>query len=262
MLSREEICSELKTTLELYEKIRKVLEAAPEGNLYFQMTGKNTSPVPYLERQVNGKRTRTSLRKADPKVIKAMLFKKYAKHLVRTVENNLAALKHAERYRPLTENLKAYGGETFHACREYFFGKEAENEMFERLAERQNNYKPEHLNIKMELGSFRSREEYIVAFVLNELGLRFKYEAPLQLGAYCRYPDFTVLHPHTGKLVYLEVAGLLSDPEYRKALLRRIEEYAGEGLLLGRDLFILAPAENGGIDQAALASLLKGICGL
>jgi hypothetical protein len=262
MLTLEEIRQERKNMENLHEKVLYALKNAPEGNLFYQNTGKSTPALPYLETHTEGKRQRRSLRNTDSKTIQALQFKKYAKHLRKIVEQNLSALKHTCNYQPITEDIKAYGGEPFRACREYFFGTEVTNEEFDRRPERQNPYKPEQMNIRMELGAFRSREEYITALVMHDLGLRYKYEAPLAVGLYYRYPDFTVLHPLTGELIYIEVAGLQEDPEYRRSLLKRIDEYANAGIYLGRNLFIIAPSADGGIDEAALTGLLRGIFGI
>ena len=262
VITLKEIHKELKEMEKLYIKIQLALKDAPAGNLYYQNTGKSTPALPYLETHTDGKRQRQSLKNADLKTIQTLQFKKYAKHLRKIVEQNLSALKHAGKYQPITEDVKSYGGEAFHACREYFFGTEAVNEKFENLPERQNPYKPEQMNIRMKLGAFRSREEYITALAMHNLGLRFKYEAPLAVGMYYRYPDFTVLHPLTGELIFIEVTGLPEDPEYRRSLLKRIDEYANAGVYLGRNLFIIAPSADGGIDEAALIRLLRGIFGI
>ncbi len=259
MLSIEEIRLEQKHTGELCDKIHRVLQAAPEGSIYYQQTGRNETFLPYLDTVTDGKRHRTSLRNADERTVKALRYKKYALHIKRLAETNLSALKHAAQYVPITEDIKSFGGKQFEDCREYFFGITPENEAFEALQERQNTLYPEQLKIKTELGVFRSREESMLAGALHDLALRSKYEAPLEVGMYFRYPDFTVLHPVTGEMIYIEFAGLQSDPDYRKSLLKRIDEYASVGVYLGVNLFILSPGPDGSLDMVAITRLLRGI---
>ena len=259
MINLAEIKAELYRLSELEDKITAVLDKAPEGNIYFQKTGQNTEPVPYIDCYADGKRHRLSLKHADPSRVKGLLFKRYAKVIRKQTEHNLHALQSILAYKPFTEEIKNYGGERFHECRTYFFGKPVSNPEFDALKERQNPYHPEQLDVKSDLGAFRSREELLSAEAMHHLGLRFKYETPLAVGMYFRYPDFAVLHPCTGKIIYIEYAGKPADPDYQRDLQQRIRDYANVGVFLGVNLFILAPTPGEGFDLSEVTSRLKGI---
>ena len=262
MINLAEIKAELHRLSELKDKITSVLEKAPEGNIYYQQTGLHTEPVPYIDCYADGRRHRFSLKNADAAKVKGLLFKRYAKTIRKQTEQNLHVLQSILAYQPFTEEIKNYGGERYKECRAYFFGEPVNNPEFDILKERQNPYHPEHLNVKSDLGTFRSREELLSAEAMRQLGLRFKYETPLAVGMYFRYPDFAVLHPRTGKIIYIEYAGKPADPDYQKDLQQRIRDYANAGVFLGVNLFILAPAPGEGFDLSEITARLKGIFGL
>ncbi|MBQ3660486.1 MAG: hypothetical protein II907_00390 [Firmicutes bacterium] len=261
MINPTSLQSELNRMLSIREKIENVLKKAPEGTLFYQQQS-NHPPVPYAAYRRNGKRIRRSLKKADPKHVRALLFKKYAKKLLPIVDQNILSMKSALRYTPLSELTGSLQEDFYKPCKDYFLGKPPTNADFDRLPERQNPSHPEELNVNTELGVFRTREEYLTARAMNLLGLTFKYETPLPVGTHCRYPDFAVLHPKTGEIVYIEYAGKQHDPEYRKGLLRRIDEYANAGVYLGANLFVIAPSPGGGYDMEAVIDQLKGIFGI
>lgn len=262
MLNLERIKEELAVQSQLKEKIDIVLRGAPEGNIFFQKTGPEADPLPYLDHYQDGKRHRTALKKEEGRTIKALLLKRYAKKIMKQVDNNIKALRGILAYAPFTEEDKCFGGDLYKECREYFFGPPVCNPAFDALEERQNPYHPEHMNVRSELGLFRSREELSTARAMNDLGLRFKYETALPVGMYNRYPDFAVLHPKSGAIIYIEYAGKPADPGYQKDLQQRIRDYANVGVFLGVNLFLIAPTPGEGFDLVQITERLKGIFGI
>ncbi len=72
---------------------------------------------------------------------------------------------------------------------------------------------------------FRSRAELIIADILDYLGLTYRYECEYDAGRRAYYPDFTIMHPRTGELYYLEYFGLMSDPDYCNSAVEKIAAY-------------------------------------
>ena len=259
MINHEEIKAELKTLEALNRKIDKCLRQTVDGTVYFVQYSKNTKPVPYWNRMVDGKRVRKPLKGHEKNLLIPLKYKTFALHLKRRVGDNIDVLKTILRYKPFDTDFLSFGGEPFRECREYFWGSIPENSEFEALEERQNPSHPEQLNVHTELGVFRSREEYIVAWALTILGLRFKYESPLPTPYRYHYPDFAVLHPKTGKIVYIEYSGMLKNAEYRHSVLTRLKDYGDAGVYLGYNLFFISTVFEDGIDMASILSMLKGI---
>lgn len=263
MINFYEIREELKYLENMYRKILRCLQGAPDGTLFYRGGSNDRPGVPYLSVQQDGVRTRRSMKSEDPQVVRRLKYKTFARRLKRTVKNDIDALRGILKYKPLGTSFKEFGGKEFAECRAYFFGDDLpENETFAKLEERQNPAYPEDLKLETDLGVFRTKLEYIVALILTNLGLTFKYETPLWTGTRWRYPDFCVLHPGTGRIVYLEVAGKMKDPQYRAGLLSRVHEYGNVNVLLGINLFIIAEDPDAGIDMAALTELIRGIFSL
>jgi len=76
----------------------------------------------------------------------------------------------------------------------------------------------------------RSRMEYIIADNLAARGLAYHYEEQLLLCDKLIYPDFTIMHPKTGELYYLEFFGMMSDPSYSEKALSKVRRYQYAGL--------------------------------
>ena len=72
----------------------------------------------------------------------------------------------------------------------------------------------------------RSRIELIVADMLYDLGISYRYECGLNLPTGCIYPDFTILHPETLELYYVEIFGMMDNPEYERNAFGKIAKYA------------------------------------
>ena len=259
MINHEEIKAELIVLEAINRKIAKWLRQTVDGTIYFIQYSKNTKPVPYWNRMDDGKRVRKPLKGHENDLLISLKYKTFAMHLKRRIEDDIDALKAILRYKPLDAKTLSFGGEPFKECREFFFGTIPENPEFEALAERQNPSHPEQLNVHTELGVFRSREEYIVARALTILGLRFKYESPLATPYRYHYPDFAVLHPKTGKIIYIEYSGLMKNAEYRRSVLTRLKDYGDAGVYLGYNLFFISTVSEDGIDMASILSMLKGI---
>lgn len=262
MLNMTRIKNELKRLIQIQGKIEAVLAHVPEGTIYFRGSGKRGRLSPYMITCAEGKQKRIRIPDSEEKLIKALRYKKYAKHIRTRILQNIKALQHALRYQSLDESLLAYGGESFLDCREFFFGSPPKNAAFDALEERQNPYRPERLRVKTKLGAFRGKSEHDVACIFAELGLLFKYEAPCILPGVTRYPDFTVLHPRTGEIVYIEFCGLMHRAGYREDMAEKLEEYARGGIYLGVNLFIITELPDRDLDLEAITDYIRGIFGL
>lgn len=76
---------------------------------------------------------------------------------------------------------------------------------------------PEQLIHKTLSGHYvRSKSESLIAMSLYINQIPFRYECALFLGSSTIYPDFTIRHPHTGKIYYWEHFGRMDDPSYYK----------------------------------------------
>jgi hypothetical protein len=91
---------------------------------------------------------------------------------------------------------------------------------------------PEHLIYKTASGDrVRSKSEVIIANTLFANGIPFRYEAALMMEDTTYYPDFTIMHPVTLEIYYLEHFGLIDNPEYMMRSFRKVESFISAGII-------------------------------
>jgi hypothetical protein len=106
----------------------------------------------------------------------------------------------------------------------------------------------------------RSKIECLVADQIFSLNYRYRTEEELSMGGdRSKYPDFTVMSPVTGKIVYVEVFGMMDDPEYVTRTLKKINTYARNGIIIGKNF--LPVFENSAVpfDSKAFRESLKAM---
>lgn len=113
----------------------------------------------------------------------------------------------------------------------------------------------------------RSKSEVIIANLLHDRGLDYRYEQPLRgLDGSTKYPDFTIDQVETGLRVFWEHLGLLTDPGYSARWERKLDWYRAQGVVPfeeggggGGILVTSRDDERGGIDSQALATLVDRV---
>ena len=203
MLTGSTIKKELNELKKTEHKLRNMIDAGPEGSLYYRRSrsGKRED-IPYLRIGRGAKYRTKSLSGADPGYLGALKRKTYALHLLPFIRARRKMLEKAAGYAPVPGHIKNYGGEPFRDCYEEVFGKVPGNPAFEALQERQNPEYRDELKFMTALGTFRSKNEALFADRLDSLSLHFKYETPLDIEMYRYFPDFVVLHPKTGNALH------------------------------------------------------------
>ena len=89
----------------------------------------------------------------------------------------------------------------------------------------------------------RSKSELIIAEALKDFKVPYIYERPFHAymtgyGNTNIYPDFTCFNRRTGKTYYWEHLGMLDDAEYASKNIRRVMEFAREGVFPGSELIL------------------------
>ncbi len=86
----------------------------------------------------------------------------------------------------------------------------------------------------------RSKAEAMIATLLTENQIPFRYECALQFDNQIIYPDFTLRHPKTGEFFYWEHFGKMEDPEYQKNAFDKMQLYVKNGIQPHIQLIITA----------------------
>jgi len=84
----------------------------------------------------------------------------------------------------------------------------------------------------------RSKSEALIDMVLYTNKIPFRYECALQLDGFTIYPDFTIMHPKTGEIVYWEHFGRMDDSKYNRNIGDRIQTYVNNGIIPSINLVI------------------------
>ena len=101
----------------------------------------------------------------------------------------------------------------------------------------QNPKYPENKIHKTSSGNLvRSKSEALIDMILYTNKIPFRYECELRLGEYTIYPDYTILHPNTGRIVYWEHFGKMDDPKYSRNVGERLQNYINHGIIPSIDL--------------------------
>lgn len=82
----------------------------------------------------------------------------------------------------------------------------------------------------------RSRGEVLIAEILDELKLEYKYEPEIQFGRDVIYPDFLVHIACLKRCLIIEFFGMSDNEKYAFDTLNKMTFYAGNGLLINRDI--------------------------
>ena len=105
----------------------------------------------------------------------------------------------------------------------------------------------------------RSKSEAIILEKLWQYGIPYRYEAALRLDGITYYPDFTILHPVTKELWYLEHFGLLSNEGYAFHSNQKLFHYEKKGITLWNNLLLTYDKPDGSLDICAIDRMLRAV---
>lgn len=108
----------------------------------------------------------------------------------------------------------------------------------------------------------RSKSEKMIADKLYILGIPYRYEYPVRLQGYGTvYPDFLLLNKGMRKEFILEHFGMMDNPDYANKSIRKINLYANNGYVLGKNLLVSwetteTPTDMKTVERMLMASIL------
>ncbi len=90
-----------------------------------------------------------------------------------------------------------------------------------------------------ENGEFvRVKSECFIANKLYYSNIPYKYEYPITLMGKTYYPDFTIMHPRTRKIIIWEHFGRMEDPEYARRTVEKLNLYNRNGWIPGKNMIV------------------------
>lgn len=104
----------------------------------------------------------------------------------------------------------------------------------------------------------RSKSEKILADKFFSLGIPYRYEYPVRLKGYGTvYPDFTLLNIRTRKEFYFEHFGMMDNLEYCKKAIQKIDNYARNGMHMGKNLLVTFETLQNPLDMKVVEQMLR-----
>lgn len=107
----------------------------------------------------------------------------------------------------------------------------------------------------------RSSAELIIADVLFEAKLFYRYEPAISINGRILRPDFVIASPETHAAVLWEHAGLLNSTTYAAQLAKKKELYASAGFFEGRNLIITYADSNRPISSRQIRRIIQAFFG-
>ncbi len=221
---KKELEKEIK---ELETKIRKM----PKYNFISYRSNKKAAKYTawYKISEKDENKKRIYIPKKDFKQARTLAQKTYLHRMLRDRKNELTSI---ERY------LKCRNDETYSRMlypdspyRELLVNEyDWENEEYEKSTDF-----PEALVVQAPKGEFvRSKAEAMIAQILFENNIPYRYENINIVDGKHFASDFTILHPVTGKIYIWEHFGLADDPDYiHNSIMYKLPRYLSDGYLPG-----------------------------
>jgi len=75
----------------------------------------------------------------------------------------------------------------------------------------------------------RSKSELMIANLLEDYDIPYRYEDAITLDEQTKYPDFVIKHPFSGKTIIWEHFGALHQPGYEQEMNKKMELYLANG---------------------------------
>lgn len=164
-----------------------------------------------------------------------------------------------------------YNADAFH-LRDYSSAKYSEiAKRFTRLfripsiAKVDDKFYSDYLVYRTKRGELvRSKSEVIIANLLFDNKIRYKYEEPLDVGGNKKRPDFTIKDKESGKEWYWEHCGMMSDYKYRKKWEDKKRLYNANGYVEGKNLIVTEEWEgDSGLEKIySIIDMLKKELGI
>lgn len=102
----------------------------------------------------------------------------------------------------------------------------------------------------------RSKSEKIIADELLRRNIPYLYEYPFIIEGRKVRPDFYMLNVRTRKAFIMELLGMMDDPDYAKNNVRKLNSYAREGFIPGKNLILLYETQNQPVDMTVFRILM------
>lgn len=239
--------------------LQSEIKKSPPGELICTQNSK------YTKWYVSFGSTSKYIKKKDRKYAETLAHKKLMKYQWIEYKQELSMLNEyiskLETVHQKSQNL--LNNPLYMELLEPFWKSEKENYQEWMLAKYERNKKyPEKLVHGTKSGNMvRSKSEAIIADTLFAYNIPFRYECELHLGELTLYPDFTILDPNTGEIIYWEHFGLMDVESYASNCFSKLNIYAQNGMFPNINLITTYETEKIPLTSVVVENIMKGFWG-
>lgn len=237
------------------KKLNKILTSLPDGELSIGHQNGSTKWFCYKNHQ------QLYIKKKDVSLAKKLAIKKYLSLKIESLEAKLKEATFQNKHSMAAEekiakllNDSAY----LELLSDYLSSTTLDNQHWMNADYPKNTNHPENL-VHQTIGGLlvRSKSESMIAVALSENNIPYRYENLLELNGITLAPDFTILHPVSGRIYYWEHFGLLDNDFYCNNLIQKIRSYADANIILGENLIITYETQASPLNFHTINNIIK-----
>ena len=242
----------------IIQRMERRLKTAPPGKLYVR-TGHGYPQYYFVDEETKDERY---LPKSKKMIIRSLVKKDYEQRVLKAATVELKMLDSLLRivpdqtvesvYRKLPDARQCLVTPVRKSDREYL--EEWKNTPY--TSKNISDDTPKFFTNRKE--QVRSKSEVLIANLLDNLGIPYRYEARLVL------PDNTVIHPDftlpdvlNREDIYFEHFGMADDPVYAERMIQRLELYEANGIFPGSRLLLSFEGRRQPLEITALENMLR-----
>lgn len=254
---------EIKYLDKLIEKTQESLSHAPKGTLNID---RSSGHAEYYMRLTGSEVKRVYIAKYNLALAKALAQKDYDKKLLKKLKERRTALARCASACPPWSPDSVYYGLSKErqslvvpvVTTDVQFAQEWQDTPYtgKGFADDSGSYYTERGE------RVRSKSEVIIANLLYHMEIPYRYEFPLKTGEKILYPDFTVLDVKRRRIIFAEHFGMIDNPEYAKNFLWKINFYAVNGIIQGKNLITTFEGTDTQLDIRSFKEQLEYVLGL
>lgn len=235
---RHHIQSELVRYEDLYNKLYDEFRKAPKGSLVLRGTDNYSIAL-----RENGKQYQISLGPQDAELLQKLKNKRYIHEALPILKSRINAcrifLANDKIYDPLTIERNLPKQYSLPYDEHLFLSNDVNPKGWAATDYQKSSYHPEKLiHNTLEGIKTRSKSEAMIGTQLELHKLLPRYEPLIQLLNRFVSADFQFILPCTRRICIWEHLGMIDNPDYTMYNLKKLDDYARSGYVLGYNLII------------------------
>lgn len=256
---KEQLKEKVKEMDKLILEAEKSLKKAPKGSL---VLSKSNGVTQYYHKTDSTQKKGKYISSKNKKIIAALAQKDYDLRFLQVIKKQKKQIQKAIKLLPDIDLARIYTelseGRKGHV-KPYILSDEQYVEQWSGVQYTGKDFFDNTHVIMTERGErVRSKSEKILADKFFAMGIPYRYEYPVQLKGYGTvYPDFTLLNVRERKECYLEHFGMMDDPEYSEKAIKKLEEYAKNGIYIGKNLLVTFETLQKPLDMKIVEQMLN-----